>query len=269
MKAFVNPLLFLVCILLLVFSALPSGGGVAFWGLLLCVVAIITNGTLGVARALTGRPSIGSLAWAVGFLVFGSMVWVLISAEGGESQSAQERALLEQRVAGWKAGQLDPYALDENGDGVVTLAAGVGNMDVLRAVGSAEAAEAYADVFARAIHRAAERNRDAVIEELCLAISVPVDARVEGMTPLHTASLNRARRAAEVLLKLGADANAASADGSTPLHNAVLADDAELVHLLMQHNADPKRLNADGRDAASYARSEEVEAALHSQPAAR
>ncbi len=271
MKAFTNPLLLLVCILLLAFAYVSAAEGqqtvavVNTWVLTLCLLGVIINGTLGVARALTGRPSLESLGWAVGFLIFGSVVWTLVSSEGMESVSSQERALLEQQVEAWQAGRQDPWHVDANGDCIVTLAAGLGKMDVLHAVVQGEG---RADVLAQAVHCAAERNREQVLQ-LLIPAKVSADARLEdGSTPLHAAAIHRAHRAAACLLERGANVNAAMEDGSTPLHHAVLADDAGMVRLLLQHGADPARLNADGRDAASYARTEAVSEALEAAPPA-
>ncbi len=275
MKPFLNPLLFLLCILLLVFgyvAAAPGEGGsssIDTWVLTLCLLGVIINGTLGVARALTARPSVQSFGWAVGFLVFGSVVWALVSGDNTVGVSAQERAALHQRVEAWKNGQQNPWALDENGDSVLILAAGLGQEEVVsELLADAASVAAHADTLVRAAHRAAERNREAVLRQL-LAAGAPADARHEGMTLLHTAALNQARRAAACLLELGASANAATADGSTPLHHAVLAEDEPMVRLLMQHGANPVQTDADGRNAASYARSERIIEALQApQPPA-
>ncbi len=273
MKAFLNPLLLVICVLLLAFGYASSasgeeGGSLAeTWVLTLCLLGAIINGTLGVARVLTRRPAVACIAWAVGYLLFGSMAWVFVSGESTPSLSAQERALLEKKVEAWQAGQLDPYAPDDNGDSVLTLAAGLGRMDILHKVSTPGHALVHAEAFARAAHRAAERDRAAVLEQFADIAYVPVDARAEGMTPLHTAALHKARRAAAELLERGADVHAAAVDGLTPLHNAVLVDDEAMVHLLLEHGADPKRVDADGRDAASYARSEGILNALESSAA--
>ncbi len=274
MKAFLNPLLLLVCILLLAFSYVSSsseGGAstmVETWVLTLCLLAVIINGTLGTARAMTGLPSVQLIGWAVGFLVFGCVVWTLVSAEGMESISSQERALLHQRMEAWKKGRLDPFRPDEHGESMVVLAAGLGKTELLRKVVTPGAASLHAEEVARAAHRAAERNRPEVLDVLMEDAHLPVGVRVECMTPLHTAALSKARRSAARLLELGASANETDADGATPLHHAVLAEDVRMVRLLMQHGANPAAEDDDGRTAASYARSEAVQAALCPQPAA-
>ncbi len=268
MKAFANPLLLITCILLLAFGYASATTGTAgtgmveTWALTLCLLGVIINGTLGTARAMTGRPSVQLIGWAVGFLVFGSVVWTLVSTESMESVSSQERALLQQRVEAWKDGQQDACQMDENGDCLVTLAASLGRVDILREVVEQGAATHHAEVLVRAAHRAAEHDRTAVLELLLEQAHLPINAPLEGMTPLHSAAMYKAHRAATCLLELGADANATMPDGTTPLHHAVLAEDAQMVRLLLQHGANPQLLDADGRDAASYARSESVLQAL-------
>ncbi len=272
MRAFINPLLLVACMLLLVFGAASpegdNGWGVAGWVLLLCVMAVIVNGTLGLARALTQRPSLMSIGWAVLFLLFGCTVWLLISGGEEGSIASQERTALRRRVEAWKDGRMSPCRADENGDTLFTLAAGLGRVDILRDP-ALYAGQVPAEALSRAAFRAAERNRE---EALRLLLgdphSVPAAATVDGQTLLHAAAMNRARRAAACLLELAAPVNAVDAEGATPLHYAVIAGDAAMVALLVQHGADPTVLDKDGRDAASYARSEAVQAALCPPPAA-
>ncbi len=272
MKAFLNPLLLLTCILLLAFGYASQAAGsvgtgiVETWVLTLCLMGVIINGTLGTARAMTGQPSVQTIGWAVGFLVFGSVVWTLVSGESNVGVSSQERTLLRERAEAWRAGQLSPFEVDENGDCVLTLAAGLGKKNVVADVLADASAAEHAEVLIQAAHRAAERNREQTLQ-LLLAAGVPADARQEGITLLHTAALNKARRAAACLLEHGAPVNATTADGSTPLHQAVLTGHEVMVRLLLRHGADPKLQDADGRDAASYARREGIIDALAPQPA--
>jgi ankyrin repeat protein len=68
-----------------------------------------------------------------------------------------------------------------------------------------------------------------------------------GETPLHTAAYYRQARAVYVLLKLGADPNAANARGQTPLHYAAklhgdpgpYTPDPRIIFLLVRLGADP------------------------------
>ncbi len=274
MKAFLNPLLLTVCILLMVSDYVSAAVGdeavpvLDSWVLTLCLLGVVINGTLGVARGLTQRSSaLPCLSWSVAFLLLGCIVWSFVSGPEPERISSQERALLRERVDSWRAGILDPFTLDENGDGIATLAASLGEEELLAEVlADAAAVQTHAEVLVRAVHRAAERNREQVLRQL-LAAGVPVDARLEGLTPLHAAALGQARESAACLLEQGAAVNAGvEDDGATPLHQAVLADDEEMVLLLLRHGADPHLPDAAGRDAASYARTEGIIEALSPAP---
>ena len=266
MKLLVNPLLLLVCIILMAFGTSDAVSAdslrLELWVLALCLMAVIINGALGLARALARRASLVSIGWAVVFLIFGGATWMLMSEQEPGSVSSQERHTLHERMKNWRAGG-DPYALDENGDCVPVLAAGLGREEILnRLLEEDEAAmQRHATLYATAAMRAAEHNREDALR-LLISHGVAVNARVEGITLLHAAAVNRARRSVACLLALGADVNAQDADGATPLHEAVLAEDDAIVRMLVQHGADPTLTDAEGRDAASYVRNEEMEAAL-------
>jgi len=68
-----------------------------------------------------------------------------------------------------------------------------------------------------------------------------------GNTPLHAAAAGRRRRAVELLLVAGADANAADADGHTALHIAAQNGDVEMVRMLLGFGALPQAGAQDGR----------------------
>ncbi len=263
MKAFLNPFLLLVCILLLAFSYVSSASGeegnamVETWVLTLCLLGVIINGILGVARMLTQRPSVQLMGWAVGFLIAGCVVWTFVSGENTEGVSSQERRQLREQVEAWRAGQLSPWALDDNGEGILILAAGLGEAGILEELLSdTESCNANPQLLELAAQRAAERNRE---QSLLQLMDAGVSANtVIGFPLLQSAVMNKAHRAAACLLKRGAQANVMGLGGMRPLHHAALANDLDMVHLLLQHGADPSLPNADGREPASYARSESV-----------
>ncbi len=266
MKALANPLLLLAGIVLLAAdSTVAAEGDAQLEGVLLalCVLGFIVNVTLALARAVSARPAVACVLWAVAFLLFGSASWLLVSDDGPGSVTAQERISLRHHLKDWRAGG-DPYALDEDGDSLLLLAAGLGRGKLITRLleADADALRAQPAQYAAALHRAAERNRVDVLR-LLVAQGVPVDARVGEATALHAAALAGTRLSAACLLELGASVNAAGEDAATPLHYAVEAEDAAMVRLLVQHGADPAQPDSEGNGAACYARTEEIDAALN------
>jgi len=71
-------------------------------------------------------------------------------------------------------------------------------------------------------------------------------------TPLHSAVAGRRIAAAKLLLQAGADVNA-RAQGLTPLHLAAHAGHEPLVELLLAYGADAKVRDAQGQTAAALA----------------
>ncbi len=273
MKALVNPLLLLLCIVLLAFGSVGEEPERMWdylpWVLGLCATAFCVNAVLALSRSFSRRPAMLSVGWAVVFIVFGSVAWSLAPSDEDDSVSAQERQELRERVKAWREGG-NPYELDDNGDSLLLLAAGLGDEGVLRRLLREDdaALTEHAAQYAAAAMRAAERNRADSLR-LLFDEGLSPDVRVEGMTLLHVAAMNKSRRAATFLLERGAKVNAPDEDGATPLHCAVVADDAVMVSLLVQQGANAAQPDAEGRDAASYARSEAVEAALRGEEVAR
>lgn len=67
-----------------------------------------------------------------------------------------------------------------------------------------------------------------------------------GLTPLHGAALTNRAEAAELLIRRGADVNAAASDGGTPLHAAAFLGNKEVVAALVEHGADVNAANRRG-----------------------
>mmetsp|Transcript_40033 Transcript_40033/g.129604 ORF Transcript_40033/g.129604 Transcript_40033/m.129604 type:complete len:254 (-) Transcript_40033:140-901(-) len=81
---------------------------------------------------------------------------------------------------------------------------------------------------------------------------VDINARglgARGLTPLHVAAERGHPALVELLIKAGADLNAADGAGATPLHLAARAGQAKVVLSLLRAGADPSRIDADGRTA--------------------
>ncbi|TVR51755.1 MAG: hypothetical protein EA425_06445 [Puniceicoccaceae bacterium] len=79
--------------------------------------------------------------------------------------------------------------------------------------------------------------RETRIIEVLLANGFPVDAEVNGITPLMAAVRQRYPEACELFLQHGADPDFRDPDGATPLLVAAGLGDATLVQLLLAHGA--------------------------------
>jgi ankyrin repeat protein len=88
--------------------------------------------------------------------------------------------------------------------------------------------------------------------------------------PLHAAlALGGSAEMAALLIRHGADPNAAQVGGYTPLFSAAAANRKDLAELLITHGADPQPVDDSGKTPAEYARARgHVELAewLESQP---
>jgi ankyrin repeat protein len=74
------------------------------------------------------------------------------------------------------------------------------------------------------------------------------------VTPLNSAAASGHMETVELLLKNGAEVDAAQKGGYTALHSAAHNGNAAMVELLLAHGADRERKAEDGRDAADLAR---------------
>ncbi len=82
----------------------------------------------------------------------------------------------------------------------------------------------------------------------------PVDVRnAKGQTALHLAVSQKQQKAAQALLKAGADVNARGMRGSTPLMEAVRVRDLPMVQTLLKAGADVKAKDQEGCTALSLA----------------
>lgn len=66
------------------------------------------------------------------------------------------------------------------------------------------------------------------------------------VTPLHRAALANRAKAAELLIRRGADVNSAATDGGTPLHAAAFVGNEEVVATLIANGADVNAANRRG-----------------------
>lgn len=257
MKDFVNPALLLVVMVLMVFRVVAEttaqADDLTVIMLAICVTAVLVNGALGLARALTRRPSVKPVLWAGVFFVLGCLVWVLrfsYSAELGVGEERQAyRELCEKQ-------QENPLARDEEGENLLTRAAALGEVAAVRSIMS-DARLTVADINEAGL-RAAESNKIAVLDELARR-GLNAKAVVQGTPLLHAAAQNAACEAMEWLLSRGATPNSRDAEGATPLIHAAIAGSVPAVKLLLEYGADPHLRDATGQSPADCARSEELQ----------
>lgn len=258
MKDYCNPLLLLIIVVLL--ACRVSGVGAAdsldMWVLVSCTTAFVVNAALSVARSVTQRKSVMNVVWSVVYLMVGSCGWVM-SGQQSEADEA-EYASLRQWEEVYRNGG-NPFAADENGDCLLTVAASLGKAPLVKEL--LATGKAPTEGLGEAARRAAENGRCAVLEVM-LPTGPDVNRPVGSTTLLCAAAQNGRKEACELLLRHGADVNMTDEDGTTPLIHAVIADAASVVALLVRSGADVARTDADGRSAASYSRSAKVDAAL-------
>jgi len=96
------------------------------------------------------------------------------------------------------------------------------------------------------LHFAAMSNQPDLVR-LCFQKGLSVDTASSLGTPLHVAALANAERAAEELLRLGANVNARTDAGrETPLHVAAAAGAWKVARVLIKHGADVHARSALG-----------------------
>ncbi len=250
MKDIANPLFLLVLIGVMAWRCLVGGEGqvaqLDSWLLTLCVVGMVVNGVLAIARSLTHRPSLMKVVWAVGYLLLGCWVWSM-----RYTVPTEEQVIYDARVAEVQ----DPLALDSEGESLFTRAAALGKTQEVEHI--LATATPNLEQIALAALRAAECNKVEVLRLLARAGLSPC-ASVEGQPLLHAAAQNAACDAMEWLIQSGARVNLRDAENSTPLIQATLSGSPAAVRLLLEKGADPKLRDSTGKSAHDYARSPEM-----------
>lgn len=257
MKDFVNPALLLIVIVLMVFrvaaETMAQADDLSVILLTICVTAVLVNGALGLARALTRRPSVKSVLWAGVFFVMGCMAWVLRSTYSGQWGVGEERQAYRELCEKQRE---NPLARDEEGENLLTRAAALGEVAEVRSIMS-DARLTEADISEAGL-RAAESNRIEVLDVLARR-GLSAKAVVQGTPLLHAAAQNAACEAMEWLLARGATPNSRDAEGATPLIHATIAGSVPAVKLLLEYGADPNLRDSTGQGPADVARSEELQ----------
>ena len=257
MRDIFNPLLLLGVLLMLAMRVTNADAEMAqaldVMMLTLCVVCCILNFSLGIARMLVRRRALMPVVWAVVYLIVGCCVWSICCHT---PDMGEDRAAYVQLHAQYQEGA-SPCVRSEEGDSLLALAAALGESralaEMLRAHGEAIAAEEKVE----AAHAAAAAGKVRTLQ-LLLDAGVGVNACHASVSLLNAAAQNGMTDAMQLLLKMGADANLADDEGTTPLMSAVMTNRPTPVRMLLEHGADVSLLDKSGRDAASYARSEDV-----------
>lgn len=251
MKDYVNPVLLVVVVMMMACRAVEGADAIAnkldIALMTLCLTCVLVNGALGLARALTHRPSVGAVLWAGCFFVLGCVVWTLPTADMNEEQVAYRELYQAQRE--------NPLARDAEGENLLTRAAALGKADTVRDI--LKRVTLSDDDICEAGVRAAEGNSVRVLE-LLAARGLNARASANGTPLLHAAAQNAARDAMAWLLARGAMPNSRDAEGATPLIHAVIAESAPAVRLLLDYGADPALKDVSGKGPRDYARSDEM-----------
>lgn len=251
MKDFVNPLLLLIVITLMVCrvaAETPDMADVLLLSLLtVCVTAVLVDGAVGLARALARRPSIKPVLWAGVFFVLGCFSWTLRDVcpfDYGEEQQVYQELV--------RTSKQNPLERDADGENLLTRAAALGDVDMVRQVMN-DARLTQADINEAGL-RAAESNKTAVLDELARR-GLSAKAEVQGTPLLHAAAQNAACAAMEWLLVRGAPVDSRDEQSATALMHATIADSVPAVKLLLEYGANPRLRDATGQSPADCARS--------------
>lgn len=260
MKDYFNPLFTLIIVGGIAWCCATQGGISSSqqeaWVLSLCVVGVLVNGALALARAFTRQLSMGVVVWTAVYFVLGCCAWTMRSIPPGIEQAIYDA----QRQS---ADQADPLATDAEGESLFTRAASLGKVrDVEHILNTASPTT---DQIARAALRAAENNHTAVLKALAGA-GLSASALVDGVPLLHAAAQNGACEAMDWLILSGARPDARDASGSTALIQATLSGSLPAVRLLVKRGANPKLRDEDGKRASDYARTSEMNELLTPAP---
>ncbi len=164
--------------------------------------------------------------------------------------------------------------VNRNGDTLILICCRNGQAEVLKLLlERAEAATvnhiAHIDGFG-AMHASVEANRPECVRilheyGLSLEIKTASDNQIiAGATPLHLAAYYGRAEAMQMLLELGADANALDVHGQTPLHTAVIRGSADANSgttqclKLLRGRCNALLRDKQGNTAASYCRDESL-----------
>ncbi len=252
MKDYFNPLFTLIIVGGMAWCGAMQAEGASnqqyAWVLSLCVVGVLVNGVLALARAFTRQLSMGVVVWTTVYFVLGCCTWTIRSSPSGTEQAIYD----EQRQ---NAAQTNPLVTDTEGESLFTRAAALGKVHDVEHI--LNTASPTADQIARAALRAAENNHVSVLQTLA-KFGLSATATVDGLPLLHAAAQNGACEAIDWLILSGARTNERDTTGSTALIQATLSESLPAVKLLLERGADLKLRDEEGKCAWDYARSPEM-----------
>lgn len=257
MKDVFNLLVLLVILLVMAMRVTNADADMAktldLMMLTLCAVCGILSAVLGVARMIVRRRALMPIVWSVVYLIVGCCVWTISfkPVEQGEAEVSFLELVTQYRAGG------SPWLQNEQGDSLPALAAALGEKRVLKEILQAHGSDMPLAMKIEAAHAAASAGKVSTLE-MMLETGVPVDACHDSTSLLNAAAQNGMTDVMLVLLRRNANVNLADDEGTTPLMNAAMTDRPTPVRLLLKYGADVSLRDKSGRDAASYARSEDI-----------
>lgn len=258
MRDVFNPVVLLVILLMLAARVTNADADMAstldLFMLTLCAVCCVLSGVLGVARLIVRRKALMPMVWAIVYLTVGCCVWSISfqKPDIGETRTAFYELNTRYHAGG------NPWDVNEEGDSLPELAAALGEKRVLEELLIQHGDSMPAELKIAAAHAAAAAGKVATLK-LLLDAGVAVNSCHESTTLLNAAAQNGMTDVMQLLLARGADANLADDEGTTPLMNAAMTGRPTPIRLLLKYGADASLRDHQGRDAASYARSGQVE----------
>ena len=183
-------------------------------------------------------------------------VWKILAASGGVSGSFawSDAALFRAVEKGYGdiVGSLlsagaNKYA-EKDGDTPMELAAGLGNLGILKRFVAAGADVAYRTKDGGfALSNAVFHGQTECVAYLISAGADVNDSNNFGVTSLHWAATKGYDQIADLLINAGSDADATQNDGETPLLLSAAYGHTEVAEILIKAGADVNAVNAEGK----------------------
>lgn len=181
---------------------------------------------------------------------------ILVDQPDSDGVSALFHAVISGRldaVAALLDGKASPDIASSKGLTPLSYAAGAGHQEILEMLVKAGAALDVPSTDGRTALSNAAGNGN-----IRMVITLLTAAQEQGVTlnlvpALHVAAEKGFGRVLELLIKAGADANAADGDSRTPLMKAATSDNTEALDILLKAGAKPDTADAHGMSAYDHA----------------